>query len=207
VTRRRVAGLVAVALLAGVAVGFSVDSLLDDEPASRSLVAASPPADASGDAGFARDMAVHHAQAVEMADIIRQRTGDEALLLLTTDIVFTQQSQIGRLHGWLEQWGLPYVTPRPPMEWAHTTHAGHSDGGMPGMASRGDVSSLRVLPVAEAEVRFLELMIEHHRGGVAMAEAALATAQRPEVLSFAEKVVAAQQAEIELLVGMLADRS
>ncbi len=38
----------------------------------------SPPGDGSPEAGFARDMIVHHAQAVEMAEIVRDRTESEA---------------------------------------------------------------------------------------------------------------------------------
>ncbi|HEV2743867.1 MAG TPA: DUF305 domain-containing protein, partial [Rubrobacter sp.] len=32
------------------------------------------PGDGSAEAGFARDMSVHHAQAVEMAEIVRDKT-------------------------------------------------------------------------------------------------------------------------------------
>ncbi|MFC7643696.1 DUF305 domain-containing protein [Streptosporangium lutulentum] len=37
------------------------------------------PTDASAEAGFARDMAVHHAQAVEMSFIARDGSKDETL--------------------------------------------------------------------------------------------------------------------------------
>ena len=36
-----------------------------------------PPREGSAEAGFARDMMVHHAQAVEMAEIVRDKTEDE----------------------------------------------------------------------------------------------------------------------------------
>ena len=56
----------------------------------------------SADAGFARDMTDHHAQAVEMALIAYQRTEDEAVRLLAYDIATSQQAQIGMMAGWLE---------------------------------------------------------------------------------------------------------
>src|SRR6186713_3196008 len=52
------------------------------------------PSDDSAEAGFARDMKTHHAQAVEMALITRDRTTDESLKFLLTDMVLTQQNQI-----------------------------------------------------------------------------------------------------------------
>ncbi|MGV9241012.1 DUF305 domain-containing protein, partial [Streptomyces nigra] len=40
----------------------------------------------SADAGFARDMSVHHQQAVEMAYVVRDRTDDEDVRRLAYDI-------------------------------------------------------------------------------------------------------------------------
>ena len=37
----------------------------------------SPPSDFGADAGFSRDMQAHHAQAVEMALLVRERSDDE----------------------------------------------------------------------------------------------------------------------------------
>ncbi len=44
------------------------------------------PGDSSAEAGFARDMAVHHAQAVEMAEIVRDKTESEDVRLLASDM-------------------------------------------------------------------------------------------------------------------------
>ena len=57
--------------------------------------------------GFARDMMVHHAQAVEMAEIVRDKTENENVRILATDIALTQQAQIGQMQGWLAVWELP----------------------------------------------------------------------------------------------------
>lgn len=71
------------------------------------LVRPGPPGDTSPEAGFARDMLVHHAQAVEMAELVRFRTQDPVVRALATDIALTQQAQIGQVRGWLDVWGLP----------------------------------------------------------------------------------------------------
>jgi uncharacterized protein (DUF305 family) len=48
-----------------------------------------PPADDSPEAAFARDMMVHHAQAVQMAEIVRFKTESEDVRVLASDISLT----------------------------------------------------------------------------------------------------------------------
>jgi len=64
-----------------------------------------PPAVDSVDAGFARDMATHHDQAVQMAQVVRDNSTDPAVRLLAFDIETGQLAQIGQMRGWLESWG------------------------------------------------------------------------------------------------------
>lgn len=156
-----------------------------------------PPGEGSPEVTFVRDMSAHHEQAVEMALIIRDRSEDELLRTFTGDIAFTQQSQIGRMAGWLEVWGVPYAGAEPPM------------GGMAemmGMAPQAEVNALRDLPLPEAEVRFLQLMTTHHEGGVQMAEELLAGRARPEVARLAQAIVRGQQGEIAFMRELLAAR-
>src|SRR5829696_227870 len=76
-----------------------------------------PPADDSPEAGFARDMATHHAQAVEMAFVIRDKSSDQELRALAYDIIVTQSAQRGVFMGWLQAWGLPQASRLPRMAW------------------------------------------------------------------------------------------
>lgn len=156
------------------------------------------PADASAEAGFARDMSAHHAQAVEMAELIRPRSDDPDLRQLATDIVLTQQGQIGRISGWLDVWELRATGTQPAMAWM-----GMADEPMPGMAARDAVNELATLPPVQAEEQFLRLMIRHHIGGVAMANAILERTARPEVVRLAEAIVVGQTAEIGAMQAML----
>jgi uncharacterized protein (DUF305 family) len=204
---------------------------------AESVMATSLPGEASVEAGFARDMSVHHAQAVAMAEAIRDRTTDPELKLLATDIALGQQGQIGRMSGWLDEWGLNQTSTATPMAWIRSDNlpsgSGDSgtgmdgmsgmdtdstdstdstamvmtaDGRMPGMATRPQVSALSTLPIADAEISFLQLMIAHHRAGVEMAQAALARTARPDVVQLATSIVNGQQAEITLMTDMLAKR-
>ena len=160
------------------------------------------PGDNSAEAGFLRDMSVHHSQAVQMALIIRDRTEDEQLKSTATDIVLTQQNQIGMMDGWLTLWDLPHSSSEPAMTWM-----GHPvDGLMPGMATQEQIDSLRTLPVDQAEVLFLQLMIRHHQGGVDMAQGYLDRGNQDDVTAFAENVKFIQTSEIATMNQMLEAR-
>ena len=160
------------------------------------------PGDGSAEAGFLRDMSIHHDQAVQMALIIRDRTEDPQLQALATDIVLTQQAEIGTMTGWLLEWDLSLTSSEPAMTWM-----GHSmEGPMPGMASPEEIQQLRDLPVAEAEVLFLRLMIRHHVGGIDMAEACLDRCDDDDVLRLSQGIVKSQNAEITTMQQMLAAR-
>ncbi|MGC5309839.1 DUF305 domain-containing protein [Micromonospora zamorensis] len=164
------------------------------------------PGDGSADAGFARDMATHHAQAVEMAMIVHARTDDPEVATLAMDIALTQQAQIGIMRTWLTQWGLPLTGSQPAMTWMRDmTSMDHGDGPvppagtMPGLASKTEISQLRESTGANLNIRFADLMARHHRGGITMVDAILSADPRPEVRDLATRMRAGQQAEITAL--------
>jgi uncharacterized protein (DUF305 family) len=157
------------------------------------------PGEGSAEAGFARDMAEHHAQAVQMAEISLRRTENEQVRVLATDILHTQQNQIGQMHGWLAAWGLPLTGSEPAMAWM-----GHpTDGLMPGMATPEEISTLETLPSEEADAQFLQLMIPHHEAAIPMAEAVLGETDRPEVEQLAGAIAVSQENEIRTMQAML----
>ncbi|MGR4879314.1 DUF305 domain-containing protein [Streptomyces sp. LARHCF249] len=187
--------------------------------------AARTPALHSPDAGFARDMAVHHQQAVEMSFLVRDRTQDEAVRSLAYDIANTQANQRGMLLGWLDLWGLPKVVAgEPPMSWMGTSgasgasgagsgHGGHGDGHtakpgalMPGMATKEELARLEAASGRDAEVLYLQLMTDHHQGGVAMAEGCARQCQTPVEQELAQGMADAQRSELTLMADMLGRR-
>lgn len=171
----------------------------------------SAPSNLSADAGFARDMSTHHAQAVELSFLIRDRSQNEDLRRMAFDIITSQQQQIGQMSAWLTLWGLPQTGTEPAMAWMGSMpgmdHGSMSPAeaaaAMPGLASPADVARLTAATGTEAESLFLTLMIAHHKGGAEMAKAALELAQRPEVRSLAQSMVNAQTAEITTMEQML----
>jgi uncharacterized protein (DUF305 family) len=175
-------------LLAGCAAG-----------ATAALLVTLPPGEDSPEVGFARDMMVHHAQAVQMAEIVREKTQSDAMRLLASDIALTQQAQIGMMQGWLEVWGLPITGGEPAMAWM-----GHpTEGLMPGMATPDEIDRLSKLPPNRADVLFLHLMITHHEAAIPMAEAIDKRTEEPYVRQLAESIETSQRAEIENMKAMV----
>lgn len=167
---------------------------------------AATPGPMSAEAGFARDMQVHHIQGVELSMIVRDRTDDQDVRRMAYDMATTQGHQAGQLYGWLAAWGLGQLGSQPPMTWMG--HTGHGIGAlMPGMATPEQVAELSAASGVEAERVFLRLMIVHHRGAVEMSEAVLERSKHPAVLAFARGVLVSQQSEIDLMTTMLTKRS
>lgn len=160
------------------------------------------PGEGSAEAGFVRDMIVHHAQAVQMADVVRDETQSQDVKILASKILLAQQAEIGQMRGWLQVWGLSPTSTEPAMGWI-----GHpTEGRMPGMASPEELNDLQHASPEEADVLFLQLMIPHHEAAVPMAEAVLEETDRPEVEQLATAVVASQQAEIRTMQESLQRR-
>nr|WP_168220036.1 MULTISPECIES: DUF305 domain-containing protein [unclassified Salinibacterium] len=182
----------------------------------------STPSNTSAEAGFSRDMQEHHNQAVRMSMIVLQATDDPEITTLAYDIATAQQQQAGQMFGWLEVWGLPQAPSEPSMTWMSrpTLDGGdHDHGGegasghshtpgepMPGLATAEQMAKLETLEGIEAEVYFLELMIEHHMGGVEMAEAVLERSTNPVVTKLAKGMVTVQDKEIVFMNELLEAR-
>jgi uncharacterized protein (DUF305 family) len=155
------------------------------------------PGEGSSEVRFARMMSAHHEQAVTMALALYQRSSDPTIRPLALDIILTQRAQIGQMQGWLAVWNQPLAQEPSSMDSMHT---------MPGMASQQQVNALQTLPVADAEVSFLRLMIRHHQGGVRMAQQELRQTQQPEVVRLATAIVQSQQSEIQAMQEQLRER-
>ena len=201
------------ALLAVIAVGLLVAG--GGLAVAFGIGRADPPTADSVDAGFSRDMSRHHLQAVEMANLVLQRTQDAEVRQLAFDISATQTNQVGRMQGWLSLWGLP-LSGGEVMSWMHgdaaAMHhmpdaAATADGAvMAGMATETELAELRSLSGTELDVRFLQLMIRHHQGGLEMAQYGQAHATLAAVRTLARSIAETQTAEATTMENMLRAR-
>lgn len=162
----------------------------------------SAPNASSVDAGFARDMATHHIQAVTMAGYERDNTTSPALKILAFDIETSQNFQVGEMSGWLDDWHLSRNSTSP-MSWmGHHLPLG-PNGLMPGMATPTQLDELESAHGTKLDILFLQLMIHHHQGGIPMAQYAEQHAKEPYVRQLASTIISAQTSEILQMEQML----
>lgn len=163
-----------------------------------------PPGTGSADVGFLHDMIEHHSQAVEMSSLVmRPGVGaDRSVVLQAQGIAFAQEAEIGMMLGRLRAWNRSDAGDGTAMGWMGDPVPVDE---MPGLASEEEIDALRDATGSEADEQFLRLMIEHHVGGVAMAEEALDRASDGDVVDLATAMATAQRSEISEMV-MIGER-
>lgn len=145
---------------------------------------------------FAQGMIAHHEQAIEMAEIALDPTvgaGPE-VVDLAGRVQAAQDPEIELMTGWLTAAGQPV---------AMDMSDGHDMSSMDGMMSAEQMDALTAATGAEFDQLWLEMMIAHHEGAVTQSEAILANGTNPDVLSLAEQIITAQQAEITEMQALL----
>jgi uncharacterized protein (DUF305 family) len=161
------------------------------------------PGDNSAEAGFARDMSDHHAQAVELGMIAFQRATDPDVRTLGGDIALTQQGQIGIMQTWLTDWGLGPNGSRPPMSWMPGGPITLVGNLMPGMASDAEMNKIRSATGKDVDVLFCQYMLRHHLGGIHMVEGILAVTHNQRVIDLANTMKVNQTGEVQVLQDLL----
>jgi len=163
------------------------------------------PSDSSAEAGFARDMSTHHAQAVELGMIAYQRGTDQEVKVLAGDIATTQQAQIGIMQTWLKDWGLGPTGDTPHMSWmpADMRGTGAEGSRMPGMASSAEMNAIRNASGPDVDKLFVQYMLRHHLGGIHMIDGVLKVTKDPEIRELAEQMHRNQSGEISTLTSIM----
>ena len=153
-------------------------------------------------------MIIHHAQAVEMVDLIESRTENKAIRLLGSRIRNSQADEMKFMKRWLDVRGMP--TEMPAASGGHNQHGGQSKPHlMLGMLSPEQMEALRNAEGAEFERLFLKGMIQHHEGAIAMVGELFATSgagQDAELFNFATDVDSGQRAEINSMKTLLGEK-
>ncbi|MEW2414796.1 DUF305 domain-containing protein [Streptomyces sp. NPDC046866] len=152
----------------------------------------------AADAVFAKGMVPHHRQAVEMAELAAARAESGEVKKLAEDIKKAQDPEIKTLSGWLASWGEQV-----PAEGAmdHSAHGGSGTGA--GMMSAQEMDRLKDATGKAFDTAFMELMIKHHEGAVAMARTEQAEGVFPEAKTMAQAIVTSQSAEIAQMRKLL----
>lgn len=162
------------------------------------------PGDNSPEAGFARDMSTHHAQAVEMAMIAYPKATDQEVKTSAYNIALGQQAEIGIMQTWLKDWHLQPTGTGPKMAWMPDGQRTLTDGLMPGMATDAELGQLSAATGKQLDILFCQLMLRHHLGGIHMIDGLLTESQDGQVREVAETMKRNQQAEIDIFRQTLA---
>lgn len=155
------------------------------------------------DAGFLQDMRLHHEQAVFMGFVYRDLPDtDQEIRTVAASIVQGQSLEVGRMIQLLRGFGEAEARDleEPAMIWMGMVADSTS---MPGMASEAELDALIAASGADADALFVQLMTEHHVGGIEMAEFAAARAANEEVRLMAASMASAQRGEITELLALL----
>ena len=184
---------------------------------SASVTATTAAADThnQADVTFAQQMIPHHAQAIEMSDVVLAKDGiDPRLTDLANQIKAAQGPEIEQLQGWLTEWGqsMPMatsgmMTPGQSMPMSMpggTEMPGDSGMGMSGMMSAEDMTALQNAQGVDASRLFLTQMITHHQGAIAMAQTEIGSGQYPDAVAMARTIADTQQQEITTMQNILA---
>jgi uncharacterized protein (DUF305 family) len=177
----RVAVLGAALAFLGFAVGFFVTR---DQPPSAS----------SADVGFLQDMITHHDQALGVA-ALTVAYGENASVRTFAREVLTQQSyEVGVMTQMLAEWGFSRdERSDEAMAWMGMPVPVEQ---MPGLLTDEQLAAVDEARGAELDQLFLELMAEHHRGGLHMAQAGAELAGDDDVAELAARLERNQASEI-----------
>ena len=135
------------------------------------------------DRAFAADMIPHHESAVVMAKIAQKRGESDFVKDLADDIARTQTEEIRTLRREDEQLDIAGVK--------------RGDLGVEEHMKGMDDDPAMLQDAEPFDEAFLEMMIPHHEGAIAMSKAELEKGGDPELKTLAQDIIDAQQREID----------
>ena len=167
---------------------------------------ATAPRASAADVQFFQGMIPHHAQAVVMAGWAQSHGARSDVLALCERIVVGQRDEIALMQYWLRKHGEE-VTEAKPGKMKMKMNGMMMEMLMPGMLTDEQMAALDKARGSEFDRLFLQGMIGHHQGAVAMVNDLMNShdpANDDLVYKMASDVYADQTTEIERMTKMLA---
>jgi uncharacterized protein (DUF305 family) len=184
-----------VAVAAGCGGGDEAGSTMNHESTTASEQAA-PAEPNDQDITFAQMMIPHHQQAIDMAKMATGKATNPEVKDLASRVEGAQDPEIQQLTGMLEKWGAPTeASGMPGMD--------HGSMGGDGMMTEEEMAQLEQSTGADFDRLWLQLMVKHHQGAVAMARTEVEQGSDPAAKALAQKIIDAQEAEIAEMQAML----
>ncbi len=155
------------------------------------------PADAEYDLRFIDGMTLHHQGALEMAQEALTKSQRKEIKQLAQEIITAQKQEIAKMKAWRKAW-YPKAG-NTPIAWH--SQMNHS---MP-MTQEQKQSMMMSMDLGKADakfdLRFLNGMIPHHQGALAMAKDALSKSGRSEIKQLSQEILTSQQQEINQMTA------
>jgi uncharacterized protein (DUF305 family) len=152
------------------------------------------PGGGSVDVGFYRDMVTHHQQALSLATLELAHGENSTARSYAREVLTFQSYEVGVMQETLRNWGYsPSDRPSEAMGWMGMPGPVES---MPGWVTEEQIDQMSQARGAEADALFLDLLAEHHRGGLHMAEYASREADDGGVRELATRMAHNQAQEI-----------
>lgn len=167
------------------------------------------PTFSAADAQFVELMVPHHRQGLALASLVPERTDTPEVVILAQDITALRTPELQQLLEQLQEWRLPAELPA--ADTSSPTTDGADPSSAPDVAAAGDVegglTTEQVQALLDAEgpefdLLWLEGMVEHHEGGIALAESVLAAGIHRPTLTFAEVLIATNRAQLSRMQAM-----
>lgn len=157
------------------------------------------------DVTFMQGMIHHHAQAIEMVELLKTRTQRKDMKLLGLKIEVSQNDEMKMMRNWLKDRGEEV-----PMDHGHgqmmMMSAGNMMPPMPGMLTEKQMAALAAAKGPAFDKLFLEGMIQHHIGALTMVDELFSTpgaGQESIIFDFATHVDQDQRMDISRMRAML----
>ena len=147
----------------------------------------------------------HHAQAIDMVELLKTHTTSDDMKKLGQRIELSQADEITMMRKWLQGHGSASAEARASKSGEHA----HQMAGapmMPGMLAEQEMTRLAAAQGRAFDRLFLQFMIRHHVGALVMVQDLFATpgaAQDSDIFAFASDVDADQRMEIARMSAML----
>ncbi|MFD9080103.1 DUF305 domain-containing protein [Streptomyces erythrochromogenes] len=151
----------------------------------------------AADVAFAQGMIPHHRQAIEMADLAATRAESAEVKKLAGEIKKAQDPEIKTLSGWLTSWG----------EQVPAGGAGHGGHDVSGMMSAEEMKQLESSSGKAFGTAFLQMMVKHHEGAVAMAKTEQSDGKYGPARDMSGAIITSQSAEIAQMNTLLGNKS
>ncbi len=144
------------------------------------------------DVSFATEMSAHHQQAVEMSQMLLDKSDiDPRVVTLAQEIKAAQGPEIKQMKSWLYDWGQK-----------SDSMSGMDMGGT--LMSDSDMNDLKSSTGLAASKLFLAQMTVHHKSALVMAKTEVDSGKNADAVTLAKNIISTQTTEITTMSDILA---